>query len=575
MTIADRVRSFAAKAAPDPADRPRVDVPSWLLTPGLIVLGLSLIGYVQFVPCLPADRFRPHDVPRGTARVRRRPSRVQARLLRRVAVHGNPPITLPALLPLIVGQSITPAHDGLVLVGILAMMIILWLTTKMLGYRGNAGRLGIVAMTGGVMLWTEPYWWNFDLGQINLLVLLPIVIDLALPDRSRFKGIGIGIATASKLLPGLFIVYLLITRRVRAAVVSVVTFVGLTTIGWIMRPGDSWDYWIRGMAFDSHRVLGPGGPRYVGNQSLQGFVTRLLGIDEQNSVAWILALLVTLAGGLAVAYLAQRRGEEAMAMVVVGYTALLISPISWSHYWLWCAPMTIVLADVARRTAGALRHVAIVVTFAALAPFLMWPSHYQGPLSLHGLIWLSGLHHGVVKEVLADPYVPTVLLLFVVAALWLRHQPALVTPPVEAPAEQADVPAATADVPAPDRNRSNRSPPTTDSAARMCPGPVSLRGEGKRDGVGVQLDRAGRVRSGQVGWWHDVDGRVRAGCLRAGDEPAGHRGRPCGPGKFVDGDAAAGAQAGDPPGRPGGRQGGEHAQFVGRGLKQHLRDEVG
>jgi alpha-1,2-mannosyltransferase len=448
MTIADRVRSFAAKAAPDPADRPRVDVPSWLLTPGLIVLGLSLIGYVQFVRAYPQTGFD-LTMYRGALHAFADGLPVYKHGFFDGLPYTYPPITLPALLPLIVGQSITPAHDGLVLVGILAMMIILWLTTKMLGYRGNAGRLGIVAMTGGVMLWTEPYWWNFDLGQINLLVLLPIVIDLALPDRSRFKGIGIGIATASKLLPGLFIVYLLITRRVRAAVVSVVTFVGLTTIGWIMRPGDSWDYWIRGMAFDSHRVLGPGGPRYVGNQSLQGFVTRLLGIDEQNSVAWILALLVTLAGGLAVAYLAQRRGEEAMAMVVVGYTALLISPISWSHYWLWCAPMTIVLADVARRTAGALRHVAIVVTFAALAPFLMWPSHYQGPLSLHGLIWLSGLHHGVVKEVLADPYVPTVLLLFVVAALWLRHQPALVTPPVEAPAEQADVPAATADVPAP------------------------------------------------------------------------------------------------------------------------------
>jgi alpha-1,2-mannosyltransferase len=280
--------------------------------------------------------------------------------------------------------------------------------------------------------------------------MLPILIDLSLPDRSRFKGIGIGLATASKLLPGLFIVYLLLTRRIRAAVMATATFVVLTAAGWAIQPGGSYDYWLSGRAFDSHRVLMMLGPRYVGNQSLQGVVARVLGIETQNSLPWMAAVLVAAIGGLSLAVWAQRRGEEAMGMVIVGLTALLISPVSWSHYWLWIAPMTLVLIDVVRRAVGRAQIVAAGVASVALLPFLMWPSRTT-PISAfipNGLIWVAGRHHGLIGRVLSDPYIPTVVVLFCLAVLWLRTRPATVaeaTGPVESrgraedqlPAEEA------------------------------------------------------------------------------------------------------------------------------------------
>ena len=50
--------------------------------------------------------------------------------------------------------------------------------------------------------------------------MLLVVADLALPDRVRWKGIGVGVATACKLVPGIFVVYLVLTRRFRAAAVA-------------------------------------------------------------------------------------------------------------------------------------------------------------------------------------------------------------------------------------------------------------------------------------------------------------------------------------------------------------------
>ncbi|MFD0818580.1 glycosyltransferase family 87 protein, partial [Micromonospora zhanjiangensis] len=59
-------------------------------------------------------------------------------------------------------------------------------------------------------------------GQINMLLVVLVLADLliAVPKGSRWSGVGIGLATALKLYPGIFIVYLLVTRRWRAAITA-------------------------------------------------------------------------------------------------------------------------------------------------------------------------------------------------------------------------------------------------------------------------------------------------------------------------------------------------------------------
>src|SRR3954464_4166101 len=78
---------------------------------------------------------------------------------------------------------------------------------------GIAGCLAIVF---------EPVRETITFGQVNTLLLTLVAGDMlvGVARGRRWAGVGIGLATAIKLTPGVFILYLLITRRWRAAGVA-------------------------------------------------------------------------------------------------------------------------------------------------------------------------------------------------------------------------------------------------------------------------------------------------------------------------------------------------------------------
>ena len=91
---------------------------------------------------------------------------------------------------------------------------------------------------------TIPVWLTLRQGQINIVLWLLVVADVvAVRRRSRWSGIGIGIATAVKLVPGLFIVWLVLARRGAAAGRAVAAAVAATALGWLLAPSDSKRYW--------------------------------------------------------------------------------------------------------------------------------------------------------------------------------------------------------------------------------------------------------------------------------------------------------------------------------------------
>jgi alpha-1,2-mannosyltransferase len=423
MPVPPRIRSFAAQAVPDNAGRPRVPLPSWLLPPGLVLLAVSLFSYVQQARYHPLSGLDLQMYRGGIGAFWAGQPVYELGYTALGLPYTYPPITLLFLTPL--GWT-NAAHAlyGMVAVSIAATVATLWCTTRILRYSGWAGRLGLAAAVTALAIWCEPFQADFNLGQINVLLMLLVAADLALADRNPAKGVLIGVATAAKLLPGLFVVYLLLTRRVRAAAVATGTFAVLTAAGWLVSPRGASDYWIKGLAFDPHRVLMALGPRYGGNQSLQGFTARLLlHTDQPSSPLWMLLALLVAVAGMALAVWAQRRGEEAVGMLVTAVTALLISPVSWSHYWLWIAPMVLVLADITRRARGPAQVVASGVTALSILPFLMWPlrATSSGPLVPNGIIWVANRHPGIVASLGEDVYVLTALGLFVLAALWLRY----------------------------------------------------------------------------------------------------------------------------------------------------------
>ena len=221
-----------------------------------------------------------------------------------------------------------------------------WLTWGMLGYRRSADRLGAALAVAGVALWLGPVRQTIGLGQVNLILMLIIMADLSRPDSARLKGVGVGLAAGLKLTPLIFIPCLLLTRRFRAAGVSLATFALTIAASLIVLPGMSRHFWFTGLFWHSSRT---GNRAYVGNQSLYGTLARLLGSAAAAYPYWLALSAVVGITGLAVAALAARRGQELTGILTCALTGLLISPISWSHHWVWAAPALVIAADAVIR----------------------------------------------------------------------------------------------------------------------------------------------------------------------------------------------------------------------------------
>lgn len=224
-------------------------------------------------------------------------------------------------------------------------------------------------------VWCEPVWTTLRYGQINLLLAVAVLWDVTRRTGSRWAGVGIGLAAAVKLTPALFAVFALITgvvlaRRtgwnmwLRRAATAAAAFFGATIATALLLPHDSRRYWTSAV-FAAGRV---GHAEDTANQSLRGMLSRLLHTPDPGPWWPLTAALVTVAG-LAMAVSAARRENHACAVVVCGVTALLISPVSWSHHWVWCVPLVLALA--ARGRTGWAATVGLV--FCSYA--LWWVPH--------------------------------------------------------------------------------------------------------------------------------------------------------------------------------------------------------
>ncbi|HTX81644.1 MAG TPA: glycosyltransferase 87 family protein [Streptosporangiaceae bacterium] len=221
---------------------------------------------------------------------------------------------------------------------------VLWLTWGRLGYSASSRRLSATLCAAAVSLWLEPVRQTLSFGQINLVLMLIIVADLCMPDDRWWKGIGVGLAAGIKLTPLIFIPYLLLTRRYRAAAVATATFSLTIAISLVALPAAAEDYWLDGLFLNANRL---GGIRYIGNQSLNGAMLRLFGSSAAGQPYRLGIEVIVALTGLLLAASVSRRGQEMAGILICALTGLLVSPVSWTHHWVWVAPALVVLADLA------------------------------------------------------------------------------------------------------------------------------------------------------------------------------------------------------------------------------------
>jgi alpha-1,2-mannosyltransferase len=203
--------------------------------------------------------------------------------------------------------------------------------------RGDAWRLALAAATAGI--WLEPVRTTLGYGQVDVLLAAAVLYDLSLPDGARRKGIAIGLAAGFKLTPAIFVPYLLLTRRYRAAATAAAAFAATVALGYAVLPAPSSYFW-------NAAFLNPGRISKIDNdenQSLLGGISRTLH-STMVFWPWLLVAAVVAVVGLGLAARAQRRGDEGLGFSLCAITGLLISPMSWTHHWVLAVPALLLAA---------------------------------------------------------------------------------------------------------------------------------------------------------------------------------------------------------------------------------------
>lgn len=257
-------------------------------------------------------------------------------------VYGDqtPDFPLPFTYPPFAAVVFYPLHllpFGLVAfawqIGIIAALYgVVRMSQRLLG----GGDRRVAMLWTAVGIWTEPLRSTFDYGQVNVALVLAILCAVH-TSKWWLSGLLVGLAAGVKLTPAVAGLYFVGARRWAAVMFSAVVF--FLTIGVsALLVGDQTRYYFTELLGDADRV-GPVGTSF--NQSWRGGISRILGHDAGYGPVVLIGVVVT----AALALLAWRAVDGATdrlgGIVIVSLFGLLLSPISWTHHWVWLIPLMI------------------------------------------------------------------------------------------------------------------------------------------------------------------------------------------------------------------------------------------
>jgi alpha-1,2-mannosyltransferase len=203
------------------------------------------------------------------------------------------------------------------------------LSQRLMGVGGRR----VAMLWTAVTIWIEPLRSTFDYGQVNVLLMLA-VLWAAYSTWWWLSGLLVGVAAGIKLTPAISGLYLVGVRRWGAAVFSALVFAATIGVSALV-VGDQTRYYFTDLLGDTHRV-GPIATSF--NQSWRGGMSRILGHDAGYGPPVVAALVVT-AVLAALAWRALDGSDRLGKLLVVELFGLLLSPISWTHHWVWLVPL--------------------------------------------------------------------------------------------------------------------------------------------------------------------------------------------------------------------------------------------
>lgn len=240
-----------------------------------------------------------------------------------------PPLALLVFLPL----AFIPFVLSEILVTGITILVAWWIIKKVFSELVSELPKNInwiVLASLGVFIISEPLGDTIRFGQINVFLMALVMLDFMVLEKSRYRGILVGFAAAIKLTPAVFGLYFLLKKDWRGAINCVLSGLGWTLLAAVILPKASLDYWTLYL-WDSSRV---GQLDYAANQSLRGSLARFIS-DKPQVALWLLAsILVFVLATIAIWKFIQLKNTLG-ALAANSLVALLISPISWSHHWVW------------------------------------------------------------------------------------------------------------------------------------------------------------------------------------------------------------------------------------------------
>lgn len=259
-----------------------------------------------------------------------------------------PPLSAVAFAPFtLVPLAVASLLITLSSIAMLGVTVGLWLRSLQCGPAPTVAARAPLLWTGAAILaaalWLEPVSSSLNYGQVNIVLMALVAAD-CLPRRTPWpRGLLIGLVTAIKLTPAVFVLYFLVRRDFRAAIVSGLSFLAFTGIGALLAPRDSVTYWFSTLT-DSERI---GAPMYAANQSLTGLLARFGLPDGAQSWVWIGLSALAVALAAVAMWRATVARQRALTLGLAALLGLVISPVSWSHHWVWAVPVLISLAALA------------------------------------------------------------------------------------------------------------------------------------------------------------------------------------------------------------------------------------
>jgi alpha-1,2-mannosyltransferase len=198
----------------------------------------------------------------------------------------------------------------------------------------------------------EPVVQTLAFGQLGIFLVALVVLDLVpgprvFPRRLLPEGVLTAIATAIKLTPAIFVVYLLTVRKYRAFWAAVITGIAVTLITAAIVPAASYEFWTRLAHGDTglgHSII------YYTNQSVMADIVRVFRLGAAPMIVGLVLSAFVAAAGVWAAMLWHRLGDVRLAVNLCGVAGLLASPVSWLHHFVWVIPLA--MSFLERRRVG-------------------------------------------------------------------------------------------------------------------------------------------------------------------------------------------------------------------------------